>query len=82
LACPGGPFAPFKAKFSSDLIALRDGIAAKAGEWREGVGVEPTRDVYSPILDLKAWDEQSHHIYYLNHRMVGFDRCGQIVTII
>jgi hypothetical protein len=21
--------------------------------WREGVGVEPTRDVYSPILDLK-----------------------------
>ena len=24
------------------------------GEWREGVGVEPTRDVYSPILDLKT----------------------------
>jgi hypothetical protein len=24
------------------------------GEWREGVGVEPTRDVYSPIPDLKA----------------------------
>jgi len=23
-------------------------------EWREGVGVEPTRDVYSPILDLKT----------------------------
>ena len=23
-------------------------------EWREGVGVEPTRDVYSPILDLKS----------------------------
>jgi hypothetical protein len=22
--------------------------------WREGVGVEPTRDVYSPIPDLKA----------------------------
>jgi hypothetical protein len=54
LACPGGPFAPFKAKFSSDLIALRDGIAAEAGEWREGVGVEPTRDVYSPILDFEG----------------------------
>jgi hypothetical protein len=24
------------------------------GEWREGVGVEPTRDVYSPIPDLKS----------------------------
>ena len=23
-------------------------------EWREGVGVEPTRDVYSPMLDLKS----------------------------
>jgi hypothetical protein len=46
------------------------------------VGVEPTRDVYSPIPDLKALDEQSHHICYLNHRMVGFDRRGQIVTII
>ena len=28
--------------------------ARQQGEWREGVGVEPTRDVYSPILDLKA----------------------------
>jgi hypothetical protein len=26
----------------------------KIGEWREGVGVEPTRDVYSPIPDLKS----------------------------
>jgi hypothetical protein len=23
-------------------------------KWREGVGVEPTRDVYSPIPDLKS----------------------------
>jgi hypothetical protein len=23
-------------------------------KWREGVGVEPTRDVYSPMLDLKS----------------------------
>jgi hypothetical protein len=24
------------------------------GEWREGMGVEPIRDVYSPIPDLKS----------------------------
>ena len=29
-------------------------FTALRGEWREGVGVEPTRDVYSPIPDLKS----------------------------
>ena len=29
-------------------------LTRKWGDWREGVGVEPTRDVYSPILDLKS----------------------------
>jgi hypothetical protein len=31
---------------------FRIGREPQMGNWREGVGVEPTRDVYSPIPDL------------------------------
>ena len=47
-------------------------------EWREGVGVEPTRDVYSPIPDLKS--------YLASHKVIDNDRkatdrvCDQIVA--
>ena len=36
------------------ITKIHNQLSRGSGEWLEGVGVEPTRDVYSPILDLKS----------------------------